>query len=264
MFLKRFMIPFGIFAFVFSTHAQQASTTVVKDPQAVSILTQSVNAVGGLSAISGIQDYTGTGNITYNWANDAVPAPVTVHGMGIANFRLDATLPDGTRTFAVSGYSGVLINPDGARQSTSAYNFFTAGSLNLPYIRLASCLTDTTTSISFVGNVSANGQQAYQVHFAPAPLPSVAANSFLQTLGAFDLYIDPASFLVIKLEETVYSDSNIGMKLSHEINFTNYHTAGNIRVPFTVTETVNGQETWSMTLSSITFNNGLTVTEFNP
>jgi hypothetical protein len=264
MFLKRLMIPFGILAFISLTHAQQASTTAAKDPQAVSILSQSLNAVGGLSAISGIQDYTGTGNITYNWAGDSVPAPVTVRGMGIANFRLDAALPDGTRTFAVSGYSGVLISPDGTRQPTSAYNFFTAGSLNLPYVRLASCLTDATTAISFVGNVSANGQQVYQVHFATAPLPSVAATGSLQTLGAFDLYIDPASFLVIKLEESVYSDSNIGMKLSHEIAYTNYQTSGNIRVPLTVTETVNGQQTWSMTLSSIAFNSGLAIAEFNP
>ena len=41
---------------------------MTKDPQAVALLTQFLNAAGGLSAISSIQDFTGTGTITYNWA----------------------------------------------------------------------------------------------------------------------------------------------------------------------------------------------------
>ena len=264
MILRRPTILLGILLATLSTYAQQTSTTATKDPQAVAVLTQSLNAVGGLAAVTAIQDYTGTGNITYNWAGEQVQAPVTVRGMGISNFRVDSTLPNGTRTFAAGGYSGVLIAPDGSRQPTSAYNLFTAGSLTFPYVRIAATLADSTTSISFVGTVSVNGQSVYQIHFVPALDPAIATNSTLQGLGAFDLYVDPPSLLVTELVETIYSGSNFRTKLSHEIDFANYQTAGTVRVPFIITETVNGQQTWSITLSSMTFDSGLTTAEFNP
>jgi hypothetical protein len=262
MFLKRLMIPVGIFAFVFLTHAQQASTTALKNPQAVSILTQSLNAAGGLSAISGIQDYTGMGTITYNWPGEQASVPVTVRGMGIGNFRIDASLPGGARTWAASNYSGVLITPDGTRQSGFGSSLFTAGSLTLPYIRIASVLTDTTTSVSLVGTVSINGQQAYQIHLVPALDPSMTANSPSQELGAFELYIDPSSFLVTELVETANPSSRT--TFLHEIDFSNYQAAGNIHAPFTISEKVNGQQTWSIVLNSLAFNSGLTIAEFNP
>lgn len=237
-----------------------------KDPQAITVLTQSLNAAGGLVAVSAIQDYTGTGNITYNWSDQPVQAAVTVQGMGIGNFRVDSALPDGAQTLACSGYSGVSINADGSTQSIPYYNVLTAGSMTLPYVRIASYLSDSSTSISYVGLVTIEGQQAYQIHFAIVLNPSLPPSSItnLPGLGMFDLYLDPTSFLVVKQIETLHSDSNFNTALTHELDFTNYQTAGNIKAPFTISETINGQTTWSITLSSVTFNSGLTASTFNP
>ena len=46
------------------------------------MLTQALNAAGGTSAVSMIQDFTGTGTITYFWAGQEVSGPVTVRGLG--------------------------------------------------------------------------------------------------------------------------------------------------------------------------------------
>src|SRR5579862_7752056 len=165
MTLKRLVIPFCILLIVGPTYAQGTTPAVTKDAQAVALLSQSLSAAGGLSAINSIQDFTGTGNVTYNWAGESVQAPVMVRGMGVPNFRLDASLSNGTRTWAVSGYAAILITPDGNRTPLGSYNLMTAGSMTIPYIRIASILGDTTTSISYVGVAPFNGGQAIQVHF---------------------------------------------------------------------------------------------------
>lgn len=263
MTLGRLAILLSILILAFSTYSQQIATTAAKDPQAVSILTQSLTAVGGMSAISAIQDYTGNGTITYNWAGEPVQAPVTVRGMGVSTFRVDSTLSSGTRTWAVDGLTGTLILPDGTRSGSALYNLTTAGSLTLPAVRLASILSNTTTSISYVGQITANGHTSYQIHCV---LPS---NSSLPPpigpgYGSFDLFIDSTSFLLVGLTETVYSEANPQVALSHEIDFSNYQLIGGVACPFGISESVNGQQTWSISLSSLSFNAGLAEAIFTP
>ncbi len=251
-----------------SLAAQSSSSstqTPVRDPQALTILNNSIAAVGGLAAVGNIQDYTGTGNITFFWANDPVQAQVTVRGMGTGYYRYDAALPDGTRTWAVSQLSGVLINPDGSRVPSSSVNLATAGSLTLPYLRLASILMDATTSISYVGMVTpSTGSQAYDIHFAPNLYGSNETPPGLIGVGSFDLYIDPSSFLILAFVENARSDSNFQQTFQHEIDFSKYQQISGIPVPMTITEKVSGQETWAIQLTSLSFNSGLTPATFAP
>lgn len=267
MTLKRLdpLIPL-LFA-ALSTLAQQPSTTsnpISKDPQAIAILNQSLSAVGGLTAISGIQDYTGTGNITYYWAGQEVQGSVTVRGMGTSNFRLDAVLPDGTRTWAASGYVGVLIHQDGTRKQTAFYNLMTAGSMTLPFIRIAAALNDPSTGMSLVGASAAAGAQIYQVHIIPPVINSAFTGNSMPGLGSFDVFIDPASLLPTKLSEQARSELNPTITVLHEIEFQNFQITGNLKVPMTINEKINGQLVSTITLTSVSFNSGLAQADFMP
>lgn len=267
MTLKRFALLFSLSFAVLPAFAQQSttSTPVTKDPQAIAILNQSLNAVGGLAAINSVQDYQGTGNITFYWAGEEIQAAATVQGMGVTNFRIDASVPAGTRTWAVNGASGVLITPDGKRAPAALYNLMTSGSMTLPWVRIASAVTDATTTITYLGLVSQSGQQVHQIHFAPSVLPSTGAPlDGLPNIGSFDVYIAPSTFLIAALMETIHSESNFSVTLPHEIDFANYQTSQNLAVPFAISEKINGQQTWSLVLTSISFNNGLTSAIFNP
>jgi hypothetical protein len=244
--------------------AQQTPTAVTRDAQAVSILAQSLSTAGGMSVVAAIQDFTGTGNITYNWAGTPVEAQATVRGMGTQCFRSDSSLPAGTRTWAVSGLSAVLINPDGTRQPSSSYNLANAGSLTLPYVRVASILADTTTSIAYLGTVATATGQSYAIHFSPNLFGSNPTPPGISGVGAFDLFIDSTSYLVVELLETVHSDSTFQQTYIHEVDFSSYQRAGGILAPMAIAEKVGGQQTWSIQLSSISFNSGLTPTTFTP
>src|ERR1700694_1891739 len=101
-----------ILAFVLSsslllpTAAQQSPTlstqSVQRDPQALTILSQALSAAGGVASIAGLRDVTATGTITYFWADQQVPGSVTLKGRGLAQFRLDAILAAGPRSFVVN------------------------------------------------------------------------------------------------------------------------------------------------------------------
>lgn len=267
MTLKRHFLLISLLFAAVSTFAQQSGTTstpVTKDPQAVAILNQSLSAVGGLTAINSIQDYTGTGSITYYWAAEEIQFPATVRGSGSTGFRLDATLPTGVRTWACSGFAGVLITPDGKRTVPSFYNQMISGSMTLPYLRIAAVLSDTSTSITYLGTTSVGGQELIQVHFSPAFGTTSPGHGKLPGLGEFDVFFDPTSFLILKLTETAHADTNYSQTYSHEIDFSNYQKNGNLSLPLTITEKVAGQTTWSLTLSSISFNGGLTADIFAP
>jgi len=66
-----------------------------RDPQAMAILTQCLNAGGGAQTLAAIQDFTALGAITYSWAGQQVEGSVIVRGRGPGQFRLDAALPGG-------------------------------------------------------------------------------------------------------------------------------------------------------------------------
>jgi hypothetical protein len=250
--------------FALPASAQQAPTTATQNPQAVALLTQSLNAMGGISAISAIQDYTGTGTITYNWANEPVQAAATVQSMGVNTLRVDSNLNTGTQTWALDRMAGVFIAPSGTRRNASFYNLATAGGLTFPALRLVSILQSTATTVTYVGQVTRNGTTAYQVHCVLPANASTPPAPNLPAFGAFDLFIDATSLLVVSLQETAYAESNFQVSFLHEIDFSNYQTVGGVAVPFAIAESIGGQRTWSLSLSSLSFNSGLTEAVFTP
>ena len=263
--------PFGpwvslllFIAFAVRSFAQQPSTpTAIKDPRALLILARSLSAMGGANAISAIQDYVGTGNITFHWAGQEVQGSVTARGMGIGNYRMDAAIPDGTETWICGqGISGILTTPDGKSQTYPFYDLMTEGSRTIPAIRVATEIGDSTTSITYVGLVASGGSEMYQIHFAQA-VPPTSTAQLLPGIGQFDLYIDPTSLLITKLIDTVRPPSDFYTTLPHEFDFADYQTVGNIAVPFSISENINGQQTWSMKLNSVLLNVGLSSDVFN-
>jgi len=262
MTLKRLATLSSILVVAFSTHSQQTSPTVTKDPQAVSVLTQSLNAVGGLAAVSTIQDYTGTGTITYNWADGQVQGAVTVQGKGLADFRMDATLPAGVQTLAISGLSGRQRTTNGNLKRLAAFNFSNAGSLSFPALRLARAVSDQTVSLSLVGTGQAEGHQVYQVEAVFPVDPTLAAAVSIADLGTLDFFVDSTSFQLVKVSENVRSERDTGAVFLHEIVYANYQTVNGIAAPFAINERISGQQTWSISLQSLSFNSGISDSEF--
>ncbi len=136
--------------------AQQAIVPGARDPLAVNLLAQSLAAAGG-PAVTAIQDFTGSGNITYNWAGVAVSGSVNVYGKGLEEFRMDSSMPAGNQSLVVNGRDAILTPVYDTHAVSPMHATMTAGSLTFPAIRIAQVLSDSSISASYMGSVTWNG-----------------------------------------------------------------------------------------------------------
>ena len=256
--IRPVVVVYLCFFLILSTSAQ----TPRQDPQAVSILTQCLNAAGGSAVVSVVKDFTAAGAITYNWADQQVTGPVTVYGKGLTEFRMDTSVPGGTQSFIVNGSAGHSAPVNGPAISVPFFNVMTAGGLTFPASRIVAALNNPS-SLTYIGSVTWNGSQAYQVHVTPPVDPTLTLNGNLPGLGQFDLLIDPTSSQLLELSENVWSNTDTSQSYLHEIVFSNYTTTSGLAIPFGITEKIAGQQTWSMTLTSVTFNSGLSDSLFS-
>jgi hypothetical protein len=263
MILERLVLLSSLLVVPLVANAQVAAPVVTKDPQALSVLTQSLSTVGALPTINAIQDYTGTGTITYSWAGQEVQGAVTVHGKSLSDFRMDANLAQGIQTLAVRGGIARLRTTDGQLKRLPFYNFANAGSLTFPALRIADAIADQTVNLTLIGPTETDGHQVIQVR-ATFPVASALTTALqFSDFGTLDFFVDSTSFQLVKISETVRSERNIETTFLHEITFGNYQVLGNLAVPCAIAERVGGQQTWSIALQTISFNSGLTDAAFS-
>lgn len=245
-----------------NTNSQQTSLAVQRDPQAVSLLAQALNAAGGSSIASSVQDFSATGDITYYWAGEEVSGPATVRGQGKSNFRMDAQLPDGSRSWLTTDMQGATRETDGSIKTIQYANAVNLGSLILPYIGMAAALSDSTYSISTGGTTVVNGRSAILVRVQQTFQVSVDPTGDQTKWNTKAYAIDPQSFAVLETVDTMWSEDGRMLPISHEVLFSNFVTTNGLRVPFSITEKLGGQQTWSLQLSAITFNTGIPASVF--
>lgn len=256
------VLPFAVAAQQSTQPSQTQSTAPTRDPQAISVVTQSLTAAGGAQAVTAIGDYKATGTVTYFWAGQEVTGSTTIQGRGTNQFRIDSTLSSGTYTLVVSNGAGVVKDIRGVTSHISSKNALTKGNLSFPLAELATRLQDTTVSITSLGLVTYNGHQANQIRTERILAIDNTPGQALSKFTTRDFFIDPETFQVLGTQDTVYPDNPAAQGSPHQILFSNYQTVNGILVPFTISELVGGQQTWTIQLTQISFNSGLSDADF--
>jgi hypothetical protein len=254
-------------AATFNSFSQQTGAptpqTVQRDPQALTILTQVLNNAGGGTALAAIQDFTGAGSITYYWAGEEVQGTVTVKGRGIGQFRLDATLPMGARSFVTNNGAGSMIEVDGRTMlipSNQAVNI--GSSIIFPLGQLLVAQKDISWSVSYLGIVTHDGSQVHEIRLQKISTDNNNPYSSKSKLTKTDFFIDPNTFLILSVQDKAYRKDGEPGDIIHEMQFSSYETSNGILVPFSITELIGGQQTAKIQLNQITFNSGLTDADF--
>jgi hypothetical protein len=166
--------------------AQQVAPTPQRDPQALTILNQVLAASGGVSTLTTIQDVTGTGSIVYNWAGQQVQGTVTLRQMGTTSFRLDAGLPNGTRSWAVSYGAGSVNEVDGTSHPIGFADAVNLGALCFPLAEIYADTQDSSTTLIYVGTSTIAGRTANQIHVQRNYSSQVDPNGILSLARARD------------------------------------------------------------------------------
>jgi outer membrane lipoprotein-sorting protein len=259
-----FFLPFCITP-VCAQQTQQAATPASppqRDPQALTVMAQSLNTAGGVPPLSAIQDFKGLGTITYYWAGKEVQGSVTVQGRGTGQFRLDASLPEGMRSIVVSNGSGTVKEANGTTTAILSHNSLNLGSLTFPFTYLVSALADPSTSITYAGLETTDAGPLHHIRlqktfaFDPGGIRS--------KLTTRDFFIDPGTLLVLRTRDMLHPKDSMATDIPHELQFSDYRPVNGISVPFTITEFGGDQRLNMIQLSQISFNKGLQDGDFQP
>jgi hypothetical protein len=262
--IRTFFAAVGCCAMLLSASiALEAQGTPQRDTQALNFLTQVLTAAGGSTAISAITDFTATGSVTYSWTNTSVQGNATIKSRGLTQFRLDSQVPDGTWSMVINNGVGVLNLPDGTGSTIAYHNTLNAGSLTLPITLVSAAVQDTSFTVIDDGVVPLGNGQAHQITIQQN-LPSTTdpAGQFSKDAKR-DYFFDPSSFQLLQVQDTVHpSNDAVNGGVQRIIGLSDYRSSNGILVPFSISQSVDGQTTWSIGLTSITFNTGLTDSDF--
>lgn len=244
--------------------AQQSSTSSppTRDQQAISILNQCLQAAGGAQAIGAIQDFTASGSITYNWAGESVNGSVTLKGRGKGQFRLDADLSNGRLSWAVNNGDGFYKELDETTRHIFYANAVNFGSLTLPYVHIAAGLNDQSTSLSYIGVNSQDNRKTYDIRIQQALPPDRDPTGILGKLTRRDFFIDTQTFQIVRVSDMVHPEKITTIDIPHEIEFSDYRSVNGVALPFSISEKTDGQHTYTIQISQISFNSGLQDADF--
>jgi hypothetical protein len=244
---------------------RQTSTTtqppVQRDQEALAILGQVLNAGGGQATLGAIQDFTATGNVTYSW--DAVQGSATLKGRGLHEFRLDATLADGLHSWIVNGNAAFQKNPDGSTSLLPSQNMIKLGPMTFPLVEVLSVIQDATFSVTYGGLVTRNGQQLHDITVQKTFPVGADPAGLLSKITKGDIFIDPNALTVQTIEDAAYRKDGGPGQFLHDFQYSKYQTTNGVLVPFSIAESIAGQQIMTIQLVQITFNNGLTDNDFN-
>lgn len=260
-FLMGLRIPITMFTFFLCTMPATGQQSPRRDASAISFLTQVISAAGGTARIEEIQDYSASGVITHFWNDKPQQGQVTLKALGLLQFRIDSNVSNGSWSFIVHNGNGNLIEPDGTRHSIAYHNCINSGSLTWPILKINAALLDQSMMIIDLGRVQFQNVKARRIRIQQN-FPSDPTGLFAK-LSQTDYFFDPAQFVVVQTQDYRHPDDDaVNGSLVHTVDFASYRTIDGVLVPFSISELIGGQRTWQIQLNTLSFNSGLSDSDF--
>jgi hypothetical protein len=225
-----------------------------RDPMATTVVNQALAAAGGINAVSAIQDYSASGNVTYHWQED-VQGTVNIIALGQIAFRIDATLPTGVRSWSIDRSTYQTKNEQGVVMPVRGQIPISPTSLVIPYLHLVLALQNAPYRFTYQGMIQLNGRSVHDVQVAPvfSSNPQSPTNQWLTK----DYFIDASTFQIVQTQDRIGP-----RRIVHTLLYSDYMPQNGVLVPFSITEEDAGQQTWSILLDQVSFNSGLQESKF--
>jgi len=235
---------------------------IVRDQEALAILNQTVSASGGASAIAAIQDYTESGTITYFWADGQDAGGVLLRGLGATDFRLDATLADGPQSWAVLSGQGTIKSISGVTDTIPYVDALSLSGYTFSLPQILNLLSDTSISIVSSGQVQLNGSSAYEIRVQRTFSPQMDPDGSVSEASRQTIFVDATSFQILQVDSLAHQGGGAAASYVRSVQFSNYKAVNGVSVPFQIKETISGRKTLAIQLTTVTFNSGLTDSDF--
>jgi len=229
--------------------------TPVRDSQALALLQKSVSVMGVPPS-----DSTGTGNVTTVAGSLTQQGTVTILTKGSTETSIQFQLPNNPWTVV---FATGQANKIESSQTTVYPVELSASSqcLYFPLPFLSGILNNADYSVQYIGEEAVGSSTANHIVIQNT-FSSSPTYQFLSPFTVADIWIDATSALPVKIGMVRRNGGGSAPKIPISVAYSNYQTVAGVRYPFTIQEYVT-ETLWATTnIQSVTFNSGMTDTNF--
>jgi hypothetical protein len=234
-------------------------TPIQRDAQALALLARSQAAMGGAVALQ-VQDSVVTATA---WVpgRDSETGTVTIKTRGPDQLRLDGN-KDGQSFTSIVSRGQPLRRTERGWASGPSSNSRNRRVDHLPFFCLAHELGRADLSATYVGLEKVNDRSAHHVRVARVSSLGSEVDERLTKNSELDIFIDEQTLLVIKVSYIHLSETDWRRGVPMEIYYSDYQNVSGVLIPTIQRKVFNGYAISEMRITSVTFNVGLTDSDF--
>jgi|SRR5579859_4957496 len=250
----------------FPLSGQQSATTpaatIQRDPQAITLVQQSLAAMGTAQALL-LGDSVATGQAQiFKPDGTSATFPITKKSIGTTMVRTELQRPEGTQVRVMNGGAAAIQMASGSIRPLVANNTMAERVEHIPALSILCEWGDTNMELVYLGADTVNGQAADVVSVSQIPA-NAQDSSFWRSMTQTLFYIDRSTKFVSKVQYQKVAENNTNLSEKVEIFFSNYRAVSGVFVPFQYSTYSDGRLLTTVAFSSVSFNTGLAATDFN-
>lgn len=224
------------------------------DPQALSLVSQSITA---LSSGTSISDVTLSGTASWSNGTGSETATATLLAKGTGESRFDMTLSAGPRSEirndASATYQGELLATDGSVNPWAFQNCLVNATWFFPQLSVLGVTGDSSLIFVYIGQETRNG--AAVQHIQSYRYSSINTASTRQS-STMDIYLDASSLLPVAFVFNIQSIDG-SQSIPVEVDFASYQSVSGVQIPFRIQRYVAGNLGFDLSVASEQLNSGL-------
>ncbi len=238
-----------------SVYALPASSTT-----AASLAAQSLAALTGGNPLT---DVTLTGTVTLTAGSASETGTATLLAVGTGESRMNISLASGARTEIRDAQTGTTLGswtaPGG---SSGMFLFFNCQTDAVWFFPALSSLTaGPNVVLSYIGLETRNSKSVQHIQsYVSIPASNSALN--FQQFSKEDIYLDATTLLPSAVTFYAHPDNNAANNIPIEVDFSNYQSINGFMVPTQIQKYLQGTLLTDLTISTATFNTGISLSEF--
>ncbi len=207
-------------------------------------------------------DSSATGTVTITAGSDTEAGNIKIQTRGSSQTLEQINTASGT---AQAVYSNGLANDSNHVATKTKYSLELAASSQgalFPLPLLSAILSSPDSAFQYVGLENIDGAGCHHVR----TWNTYSSQPDLQYLSLFsyrEIWINATTGLPSKIAYSLRAASGAEPSTAVEISYSKYQSSGGVQFPFQVSKSLNGTPWMTITISSVSFNNGLTDSTFS-
>lgn len=240
--------------------AAAAQSPGVKDTTAFGVLSQ-MAAATGWSQLTVPRDAVATGTVTRYRGEVQDTVGITLKVKGYRQYRTEVQEAASVTTTIVSGDRAAVLKPEGI-QSIPSHAALSMRPLVFPFLSDLAAATNPNVILTYLGVENIRGESAYRIEITRQPTSDDPIGEAERRAGPLTVWVSATSGLPVQIEYPRIANDNPTAVHRRTRYLSDYRRVGGLAIPFRQEELVNGKPLFTLQLTQVQFNVGLSDSDF--